>query len=44
METQEKRVGVFMQLYRNEPTMHKAIQIVLEQTYTKSYGIKRKNC
>lgn len=34
METGNKRVGVFMQLYRNEPSMHKAIQSVLEQTYT----------
>lgn len=29
----DKRVGVFMQLYRNEPSMHKAIQSVLDQTY-----------
>lgn len=29
----DKRVGVFMQLYRNEPSMHKAIQSVLRQTY-----------
>lgn len=30
---ESKRVGIFMQLYRNEPSMHKAIQSVLEQTY-----------
>ncbi len=34
MEMMDKRVGVFMQLYRNEPSMHKAIQSVLNQTYT----------
>ncbi|WP_337489225.1 glycosyltransferase [[Ruminococcus] torques] len=33
MNSQEKRVGVFMQLYRNEPSMHKAIKSVLNQTY-----------
>lgn len=33
MENKKKRVGVFMQLYRNEPSMHKAIQSVLGQTY-----------
>lgn len=29
----DKRVGVFMQLYRNDSTMHKAIESVLNQTY-----------
>ncbi len=31
---ENKRVGIFTKMYRNEPTMHKAIQSVLEQTYT----------
>lgn len=30
---ENKRVGVFMRVYRNESTMHKAIQSVLGQTY-----------
>lgn len=34
MNSQEKRVGVFMRVYRNEPTLHQAIQSVLTQTYT----------
>lgn len=34
METDNKRVGVFMQVYRNEPSMHQAIQSVLGQTYS----------
>lgn len=34
MSNQEKRVGVFMRVYRNEPTLHQAIQSVLTQTYT----------
>ena len=34
MNNQEKRVGVFMRVYRNEPTLHQAIQSVLTQTYT----------
>lgn len=33
MENNKKRVGVFMQLYRNEPSMHRAIESVLRQTY-----------
>lgn len=32
-EVENKQVGVFMRVYRNELTMHKAIQSVLEQTY-----------
>ena len=34
METQEKRVGVFMKVYRNEPLMHRAVKSILSQTYT----------
>ena len=34
MNSQEKRVGVFMRVYRNEPTLHQAIKSVLAQTYT----------
>ncbi len=33
MDKETKRVCVFMQVYRNEPSMHQAIQSVLEQTY-----------
>ena len=28
-----KKIGIFMRVYRNEPSMHKAIQSVLEQTH-----------
>lgn len=34
MNSQEKRVGVFMRVYRNEPALHQAIQSVMAQTYT----------
>ncbi len=34
METENKRVGVFMKVYRNEESMHQAIQSVLNQTYS----------
>ena len=33
MKNVDKRVGVFMRVYRNEPEIHKAIQSVLSQTY-----------
>lgn len=34
MEQKEKRIGVFTRIYRNEETMHEAIQSVLNQTYS----------
>ena len=33
VKMENKRVGVFMRVYRNEETMHEAIQSVLNQTY-----------
>lgn len=30
---QDKRVGIFMRVYRNEPDMHRAVKSVLDQTY-----------
>jgi len=33
VDMENKRVGVFMRVYRNEETMHEAIQSVLNQTY-----------
>ena len=34
MEGQEKRVGVFMLVFRDEPRMHRAVKSILNQTYT----------
>lgn len=34
MKNVNSKIGIFMRVYRNEPEMHKAIQSVLEQTYT----------
>lgn len=31
--TQDKRVGIFMRVYRNEPDMHRAVKSVKDQTY-----------
>lgn len=34
MEQKDRRVGVFTRIYRNDDTMHEAIQSVLNQTYS----------
>lgn len=33
MSSEEARIGIYMKVYRNEESMHKAIQSVLDQTY-----------